>query len=90
MWFYSLSNDSLPNRSLFGDNVHSLPTTFLFPFVLSQFISTTNGSNSALQIIDRDGEPFFELELNDKPTLFSPKEVVKMIFQKLFGRNQFY
>ncbi|XP_020606283.1 heat shock 70 kDa protein 14-B-like [Orbicella faveolata] len=38
---------------------------------------------SDCQIIDKDGEPFFELELNDKKTLFSPKEVVRMIFQKL-------
>ncbi|KAJ7383631.1 Heat shock 70 kDa protein 14 [Desmophyllum pertusum] len=38
---------------------------------------------SDCKIIDKDGEPFFELELNEKPTLFSPKEVVKLIFQKL-------
>lgn len=39
------------------------------------------------QIIDKGGEPFFELEINDKKTLFSPKEVVKMIFQKLLGKD---
>ena len=43
---------------------------------------------STLQIIDKDGEPFFELEVNDKTKLFSPKEVVKMIFQKLLGKGQ--
>lgn len=41
---------------------------------------------TTLQITDKDGEPFFELEFNDKTTRFSPKEVVKMIFQKLLGK----
>jgi len=38
---------------------------------------------SYCKIVDKDGEPFYEVEVNEKATLFSPKEVIKMIFQKL-------
>ncbi|XP_044172882.1 heat shock 70 kDa protein 14-like [Acropora millepora] len=35
------------------------------------------------KIIEKDGEPFFEVEMNEKPIYFSPKDVLKIIFDKL-------
>ena len=35
--------------------------------------------------MEKDGEPCFKVEMNEKPTLFSPKEVVSMIFKKMLG-----
>lgn len=42
------------------------------------------------QIVDKDGKPFYEVQLNEKTTLFSPKDVVKIIFEKLLGRSQLW
>ncbi|XP_068710647.1 heat shock 70 kDa protein 14-B-like [Montipora foliosa] len=38
---------------------------------------------SECKIMEKDGEPCFKVEMNEKPTLFSPKEVVSMIFKKM-------
>lgn len=42
------------------------------------------------QIIEKDGEPFFEVEMNEKPIIFSPKDVLKIIFNKLLGNFDFF
>ncbi|CAH3104805.1 unnamed protein product [Pocillopora meandrina] len=44
--------------------------------------------DSGCKIVDKDGKPFYEVQLNEKPTLFSPKEVIKMIFEKLLEISQ--
>lgn len=38
---------------------------------------------SDCKIVCKDGEPTFEVVVNEKPRFFSPKDVVRMIFQKL-------
>lgn len=38
---------------------------------------------SECKIVDKNGEPYFEVDMNEKPTLISPKEVVRMMFQKM-------
>lgn len=44
--------------------------------------------DSDCKIVDKDGKPFYEVQLNEKTTLFSPKEVVKIIFEKLLEISQ--
>ncbi|PFX31560.1 Heat shock 70 kDa protein 14-B [Stylophora pistillata] len=44
--------------------------------------------DSDCKIVDKDGKPFYEVQLNEKTTLFSPKEVVKIIFEKLLKISQ--
>ena len=40
--------------------------------------------------MEKDGEPFFEVEMNEKPIYFSPKDVLKIIFNKLLGNFDFF